>query len=86
MIGETVHKPIPGYTLKTGNRPSGDGNPGGAYNGLYRSNYEFTGAGDLDECNGMTVNGAYAYYVTDSYPWIVACLKGTEDASFAKPR
>lgn len=80
----TVRKAKPGYTLKQGERPSGDGNPGGAYNGLYRSDYEFTNAGDLDECNGMTVNGVYGYYVTDSYPWIVACLVGTPDASFDK--
>ncbi|WP_422039582.1 YHYH protein [Roseibium sp.] len=82
----TVRKAVPGYTLKAGNRPSGDGNPGGVYNGLYRSDYEFTGAGDLDECNGMTINGRYAYYVTDAYPWIVACLRGTPHASFDKPR
>ncbi len=81
-----VRKAASGYTLKEGSRPSGDGNPGGNYNGLYRSDYEFTNAGDLDECNGMTVNGVYAYYVTDTYPWIVACLRGTQDASFAKPR
>ncbi|MEO0980611.1 MAG: YHYH protein, partial [Pseudomonadota bacterium] len=81
-----VRKAVPGYTLKAGSRPSGDGNPGGAYDGLYRSDYEFTGAGDLDECNGMTINGQYAYYVTDAYPWIVACLRGTPDASFDKPR
>lgn len=81
-----VRKAVPGYTLKKGPRPSGNGNPGGDYNGLYRSDYEFTSAGDLDECNGMTVDGVYAYYVTDSYPWIVACLKGSQDASFNKPR
>ncbi|MBO6892495.1 MAG: YHYH protein [Roseibium sp.] len=82
----TVRKAVPGYTLKKGDRPSGDGNPGGTYDGLYRSDYEFTNAGDLDACNGMTVRGVNGYYVTDSYPWIVACLRGTPDPSFNKPR
>ena len=82
----TVRKAKSGYTLKQGERPMGQGNPGGTYNGLYRSDYEFTNAGDLDECNGMTVNGVYGYYVTDAYPWIIACLKGTPDPSFDKPR
>ena len=82
----TVRKAIPGFELKQGTRPTGDGSPGGAYDGLYRADYEFTGAGDLDECNGMTVNGTYGYYVTDSYPWIVACLRGRPDPTFVKPR
>lgn len=82
----TVRKAISGYTLKQGTRPSGSGNPGGPYDGLYRADYQFTDSGDLDECNGMTVNGSYRYYVTDSYPWIVACLWGQPDPSFAKPR
>lgn len=81
-----VRKAKSGYTLKPGDRPSGNGSPGGAYNGLYRADYEFTNAGDLDECNGMTVNGVYGYYVTDAFPWIVACLRGTQNPSFNKPR
>ena len=48
------------------------------------ADWEFTGTGDLDECNGMTVDGEYGYYVTDSYPWILACLTGAPDASFRK--
>lgn len=79
-----VRKAVSGYTLRTGDRPSGDGNPGGTYDGLYRADYEFTGDGDLDACNGMTVNGTYAYYVTDTYPWVVACLTGTPDPSFSR--
>ena len=82
----TVRKVISGYTLKQGTRPSGSGNPGGTYDGLYRSDYQFTDSGDLDECNGMTVDGSYRYYVTDSFPWIVACLWGQADPSFVKPR
>lgn len=80
----SVRKAVSGYTLKTGTRPSGASDPGGSYNGLYVDDYEFTGAGDLDECNGMTVAGQYGYYVTDSYPWILKCFSGTPDASFNK--
>ncbi len=80
-----VRKAISGYTLKEGNRPGpDDNNPGGSYNGLYVDDYEFTNAGDLDACNGMTVNGQYGYYVTDSYPWIIGCHSGTPDPSFQK--
>ena len=44
----------------------------------------FTGNGDLDECNGMTVDGDYGYYVTDAYPWVLNCLIGDPDPSFDK--
>lgn len=80
-----VRKAISGYTLIEGSRPGPDNsNPGGDYDGLYVDDYEFTNAGDLDECNGMTVNGSYGYYVIDAYPWILACHSGTLDASFSK--
>jgi len=80
-----VRKAVSGYSLKEGLRPGPDNsNPGGTYNGLYVDDYEFTNSGDLDECNGMTVNGNYGYYVTDAYPWILACHSGTLDESFNK--
>lgn len=83
-----VRKAISGYELKDGTRagtgtPDATG-PGGSYDGTYISDYEFTDAGDLDECNGMTVGGQYAYYVTESYPWVLNCLSGTVDESFRK--
>ncbi|WP_370979777.1 YHYH protein [Agaribacterium sp. ZY112] len=79
-----VRKALSGYELKTGERPSGEANPSGNYDGQYIDDYEFTGAGDLDECNGMLVNGQYAYYVSDNYPWVIACFKGEVNASFQK--
>ncbi len=48
--------------------------------------YEFTAAGDLDECNGMTRSGSYGYYVTEAYPWVIGCFRGTPDTSFRKGR
>ena len=78
-----VRKAISGYTLKTGTRGTrSDTNPGGEYTGKYNDDWEFTDAGDLDECNGMTIDGQYGYYVTDTYPWVIKCLQGTPDDSF----
>lgn len=85
-----LRKATSGYTLKTGNRvainglnPADNGNSVD-YDGTYITDWEYTNAGDLDECNGMTVDGQYGYYVTDSYPWVLACFKGTPHESFNK--
>ncbi len=79
-----VRAAVSGYTLKEGTRGvRSDTNPGGDYAGEYNDDWEFTGdAGDLDECNGMTVDGQYGYYVTDTYPWVLKCFVGTPDESF----
>ncbi len=79
--GSSVRKAASGYTLKSGNRPDG---PGGTYDGTFLDDWEFTDAGDLDACNGMTVEGQYGYYVTDTYPWVLGCHSGTLDPSFRK--
>lgn len=79
-----VRKAESGYTLRAGTRPSSATDPGGSYDGTYVDDWEYTAAGDLDACNGMTVDGQYGYYVTDSYPWILGCLTGTPDDSFDK--
>ena len=73
-----------GYTLKAGDRPAGDSSPGGSYDGTYIQDYEFTAAGTLDKCNGMTVNGQYGYYATSSYPYVMGCYTGTPSLSFFK--
>lgn len=73
------------FQQRSGNRPSGSGEPGGNYDGTFVDDYEYiAGSGDLDECNGMMRNGSYGYYVTDAYPWVLACFKGTPDPSFDK--
>ncbi|MCX2979621.1 YHYH protein [Halieaceae bacterium IMCC14734] len=79
-----VRKAISGYTLIPGARPQTAADPGGNYDGTYIDDYEFTDSGDLDSCNGMTVDGQYGYYVTDTYPWVINCFTGTPDSSFAK--
>jgi len=80
-----IRKAQSSYQLKPGSRPTGADNPQGAYDGTYRDDYEYVaGLGDLDECNGMTVNGSYGYYVTDNFPHVMACFKGAVDESFRK--
>ena len=73
-----------GYTLKSGSRPTSSSSPGGDYDGTYIQDYEFTNAGTLDECNGMTVNGKYGYYVTSTYPYVMGCYSGKPNQSFSK--
>ena len=65
---------------------SGEGAfPGGNYDGTYIDDYEYqAGSGDLDVCNGMTINGHYGYFTTSTYPWIMKCFRGSPDSSFSK--
>jgi len=80
----SVRKAESGYTLKSGSREQ-EGTaitPPGDYSGRYNQDWEFTDAGDLDACNGMTVDGQYGYYVIDAYPWVMGCISGTPDTSF----
>lgn len=73
------------YQLIDGNRPSSADDPGGPYDGTYVDDYEYVkDSGDLDECNGMMRAGSYGYYVTDAYPWVLACFRGTPNISFQK--
>ena len=91
----TIRKAVSCYTLKSGSRAQLVEQetgyfPGGSYDGTYIQDYEFNqanfdaGTCDLDECNGMTIDGTYGYYVTDSYPWVLKCFQGTPNSSFNK--
>ncbi|MGS2723389.1 sulfatase-like hydrolase/transferase [Porticoccus sp. GXU_MW_L64] len=81
----TVRQATSSYRLRSGARPTGDGNPGGNYDGAFRDDYEYVdGLGDLDECNGMTVNGVYGYYITEEFPYMMACLRGEVDSTFVR--
>ncbi|MCP4442568.1 MAG: YHYH protein [Aureispira sp.] len=45
--------------------------------GTFVSDWEYKeGLGQLDECNGIELDGQYAYFVTDEYPYMSRCLKG----------
>jgi hypothetical protein len=52
--------------------------------GTFTQDYEYVaGSGDLDECNGRTgvtpdfPSGTYHYLITDTFPFIQRCLKGS---------
>ncbi|TXR54501.1 YHYH protein [Reinekea thalattae] len=89
----TIRKAKSNYVLKDNGGPRKDISfagktyaPGGNYNGQFIDDYVYdvSSGGDLDECNGMFVDGHYGYYVTDNYPWVLKCFKGTPDSSFNK--
>lgn len=45
--------------------------------GAITSDWEYvSGLGDLDACNGTTINGEYAYVLTEGFPYISRCLNG----------
>lgn len=76
------------YRLKTGQRASG---PRGTYDGTFVQDFEYVaGLGDLDDCNGRFgvtpeyPEGIYHYYITDMFPFIPRCVKGTPDESFQR--
>lgn len=80
-----VRKAESGYTLIPGSRGvTSTTNPGGLHDGTYNDDWQYTDAGDLDECNGMTVDNQYGYYVTATYPWVIKCFSGSPDSSFNK--
>lgn len=84
--GGVIRKVTSSYALKLGERPvNAFLNPGlaGPWTGEYVEDYEYVAdSGDLDECNGMSINGLYGYFVTDDFPYLMNCLKGTPDPSF----
>ena len=70
------------YRLKSGQRSSG---PGGTHTGLYTQDWSYQAdAGDLDACNGITIDGEYVYLMTEDFPYLPRCVYGTIDASFNK--
>lgn len=78
LTGSYQLKPTP-----DAGRPSTDLYPMGTFS----ADYEYmAGSGDVDECNGRTgvtpefPNGTYYYTITDSYPYIQRCVKGTPSA------
>lgn len=79
------------YRLKTGARPGGGNAPHGHHDGTFVQDYEYVqGAGDLDECNGRFgktpefPEGTYHYFLTEAFPYIPRCFRGTPDISFMR--
>ena len=86
--GATIIENTSSYRLKSGERPSDGGNPGGHYDGTFSADYEYVpGSGTLDECNGrFTVTpefpeGTYAYFLTAEWPVVPRMVRGVPDAS-----
>lgn len=70
----------PSYRLKQGTRPT---QPGGNYDGRFVQDWEYVkGSGNLDECNGAMLNGAYVYFATETFPFFPRCHWGTVSADF----
>ena len=41
-----------------------------------------SGSGDLDQCNGRSLdNGGYAYFATDTFPYVLGCYVGTPQSA-----
>ena len=79
VLREGVRQHVDGYTMPyaVGNVASDD------YDGQFIGDHQYVeGAGDLDECNGMTISGHYGYYVTSSYPYVLACYSGNPSSNF----
>ncbi|MCO1335569.1 YHYH protein [Microbulbifer sp. OS29] len=79
------------YRVKLGKRPRGGKEPGGYYDGTFVDDYHYVaGSGTLDECNGRRVqtpefpNGTYAYFLTEDWPIIPRCYKGTPSQDFRR--
>jgi YHYH protein len=83
-VGGNLRKARSSYQLKPGRR---NGGPGGAHDGTFVDDWQYVqGSGDLDECNGMSQDGNYGYVITETYPHVMACFKGTPHESFRKRR
>ena len=54
------------------------------HDGTYIADYKFiSGAGELDECNGLTIDdGTYAYIITKEFPFVPRCWRGLPDRTF----
>ena len=65
--------------------------PAGTPDGTFAQDYQYiAGAGSLDECNGKITNtpdfpnGTYAYFITDTFPVVPRCVKGTPSQDFSR--
>lgn len=74
------------YALKTGERTGVEGYTtpyvtglikSDSYNGQFVGDFEYIeGLGDLDACNGRSINGRYGYVVTSEFPYALRCFSG----------
>ena len=70
------------WQLKKGNRKT---KPFGKHDGSFKEDYEFIkGSGDLDECNGIVLDGNYKYFATNSFPFFPRCHWGDVSKDFRR--
>ena len=88
-----VVRQLSSYRLRSGSRPSAGNNPGGRYDGTFVGDYEYVeNSGTLDECNGRWAvtpefpGGGYVYFLTEQWPVIPRCHRGTPSQDFSKRR
>ncbi|MBU2997141.1 YHYH protein [Cellulophaga baltica] len=68
--GEVCEYKKPGFTTE---KEINNTNP----DGTFVSDWSYVkNSGDLDECNGIEIDGEYTYLLTDEYPYVGRCLKG----------
>jgi len=54
--------------------------------GTYGSDWIYDkNSGDLDECNGVVIEGQYVYLITDEFPYIGRCLMGEFEEELRGP-
>jgi len=73
-----------GCDYSTPNGPKDQTLSGTIPDGRFNSDWVYqANSGDLDECNGIEINGQYAYLITKDFPYISRCLNGdfTENRS-----
>ena len=82
---------ISSYKLKNGMRPTSNGQPGGAYDGIFVEDFDYApGRGDLDECSGRYgvtpefPQGTFYYVLTEDFPFVPRAYRGTPDPSFTR--
>jgi len=72
------------YRLLEGRRSDPPNGPGGVYDGAYFRDYNYiSGAGVLDNCNGVNIKGKYYIYIlTPDFLHIPKCWRGVPDPTF----
>lgn len=57
----------------------------GLYDGIFIVDYVYLlGVGNLDECNGVIVEGEYVYVLMEDFLYVLWCFVGIFDESFCK--
>lgn len=80
-IGDRVES---SWQLRNGTRDSA---PGGAHDGTFEQDWTYVeGAGNLDQCNGAMLDGAYVYFATDAFPFFPRCFMGEVSQDFRRRR